>query len=263
MIMMNSSNKIYRLICILDSTTSNYLHIHILDSSYLENFSKFSATLQDQPKNNFLYQWGNISHLKEQNRSPKVKASEIKKFGHIGIGSAWRGIEKIDGIGGGEGFLFNTKNFRIIKGNEVVAAKAEEEYWNFQIADFNGAQKISELQGKEISGREELTKILKNFSKGQFSTGQIFIASFEAKFIGDFFARSNGIFPEDEVLERSKSLFTSDIKGGHLVGGSRNSGDIKSLKEKFSENEALTIDFTIQITSDILLKSATELVILT
>lgn len=257
MIMMKNVAKTYRLICILDSTTSDYLHIHILDSNYLESFEKFSATLSPQAKNHFLYQWGALEDLEKNRRSPKVSAQEIKKFGHIGIGSAWRGIEGEGGIGGGEGFLFNSQNFRIIKGNEVLPVLDEGTYWNFQIADFNGAKKISELRDQEISGRDELTKILK-----KQANGEIFIASFEAKFIPDFFARSNGIFPEDKVLNPKKSLFTSEIKGGHLVGGSKNFGDLKSLKEKFSEEEASSIDFRLQVTSDVLLKAAEQLVIL-
>lgn len=251
MIMMKKNRK-YRFICILDSLHSPYLHIHILDSSYLKPLAEFSFS--SEAKNHDLFQWGDIADLEKKSRRPKVTASEIKKFGTIGIGSAWMGVEGIDGCGGGEGFFFNGENFRIIKGNEVVAAKKDETYWNFQIADFDGAKKI-DLGNKKIFGRMQLTKIL-----SEIANKQIFISSFDAEFVGDYFARSNGIFDSDEVENRTNSLFLNEIKGGHLVGGSKNSGDLKSLRLNFSDEQAQESDFTLELRSEILLKPAQKIV---
>jgi hypothetical protein len=244
----------YRFICILEHPVSS-LHIHILDNFYLKPLEKFSATISPKIKNNFLFQWGSPVDLKNKIRREKVSAKEIKKFGEIGIGSAFRGEEKKGGIGGGEGFLFNDENFRIIKGNEVLKASDDEKYWTFQIADFSGAKKVSGI--KKISGRKNLKKILL-----EKANGKGFVATFDAEFIGEFFARSNGIFPEDKVKNREESLFEKKIKGGHLVGGDAASGNIKSLKNKFSEERAKQIDFAFKIAGPVLLKSHNSLVLL-
>jgi len=248
--MMKARN--YRFIAVLDSLSLQYLHIHILDSSFLKPLCEFSFS--PIAKNHDLFQWGNISDLEKKSRREKVSADEIKKFGQIGIGSAWMGIEGNGGLGGGEGFFFNNENFRIIKGNEVIPAKENETYWNFQIADFDGAKKI-DLGNKKISGRENLTKIL-----SEISEGKIFIATFDAEFSDEYFARSNGIFFHDQVADRSQSLFENEIKGGHLVGGSKNSGDLKSLQLKLPSEQAAVSDFSIKLNSEILLKPAQKIV---
>lgn len=245
-------SKKYRFICILDSLAQEYLHIHILDSDFLKPLADFSFS--PTAKNHDLFQWGDLEDLEKKSRRPKTSADEIKKFGHIGIGSAWMGVEGEGGRGGGEGFFFNGENFRIIKGNEVIAAKENETYWNFQIADFDGAKKV-DLSNKKISGRAELTKILREISEQK-----IFIACFDANFSAKFFARSNGIFAHDQVSNPTQSLFTQQIKGGHLVGGSTNSGDLKSLAEKLSAQQAALSDFTIELASEILLKPAERIV---
>jgi hypothetical protein len=245
--------KTFRFICILDSLSADYLHIHILDSSYLEPLEDFSRKLSANQQNCVLYQWGNLQDLEKEQRKVKVLAREIKKSCNIGIGSCWKGSEKKGGIGGGEAFLFDSQNFRITKGNEVFKVKDEQGYWNFQQADFNGAQKFSTLE--KISGREEL----KNFLLKK-TGNKAFVATFDAEFSGDFFARSNGIFPEDNVKNPAQSLFEKEINGGHLVGGSNNTGDLKSLKQRFDENEAALIDFSFYLRSEILLKSHDKIV---
>ncbi len=267
-------SKIYRLICILDSvedgnkTLSNldaspdYLHIHILESENLESIEKFSQKISNESPSkdlsSILYQWGIPLEKEAHTRSARVSDQEIKKFGQIGIGSAARGNDesRSDFIGGGEGFLFDSQSFRITKGNKIFEMNDDEKYWIFQVCDFGGAQKISEFNQKKIDGRENLKKILK-----EKSGNRPLIATFDAEFEGDFFARSNGIFPDDKIFgsERSKSLFDREIKGGHLVGGSKNEGDIESLRQKFSEEKISDIDFSLKITSDILLKKIDEL----
>ena len=266
---------IYRLICILDSIKSdsldqdkilseidaspNYLHIHIAESKALESIDDFKLKLKQESKNNILFQFGIPLEKDAKTRSEKISASEIAKFGNIGIGSAARGLseEKHDFIGGGEAFLFDKNNLRITKGNAVFKADDNQKYWAFQTADFDGAKIIPDFKNVKINGREELVEILKKKSEGR-----AFIATFDVEFVGDFFARSNGIFPEDEkYIENPKiTLFEKSVKGGHLVGGSKNLGDIASLKTKFkSDDETNSIDFALIIKSDILLKPIEEL----
>lgn len=241
---MKRPNKNYRLICILDA---QYLHIHIVSSDNFQPIEIFAKKISDKPSDNILYQWGQLEDLKNHNRSVKVLASEINKFGQIGIGSLWRGNEKNGGMGGGEGFLFDDYNFRIIKGNKILEVADSEGYWTFQVANFNGAKIFTDLSGCRVNGRLSLQELLLKKSENK-----PFIATFDVEFIGEFFARSNGIFIEDE--QSSKSLFTEEIVGGHLLGGSNNLGDIKSLKEKFSEAEIGSIDFSFVIKSQVLLQ---------
>lgn len=171
--------------------------------------------------------------LENKSRRPKVLASEIKKFGQVGIGSAWNGIEGTGGIGGGEGFLFDDQNFRITKGNEVIKAREDEQYWNFQIADFSGAKKISTLRDQKIFGRKNLAETLLYESQGKR-----FVVTFDVEFVGEFFARSNGVFLEDKVSESTKSL-----------------------QQKFSADAALSVDFTVLARSEILLKTIDEIIL--
>ncbi len=258
-------SKIYRLICILDSikgedkaVSCEYLHIHILKSDLIATIDEFAKTLAARSKNYSLFQWGALWQKDVHVRSVKVLASEIKKFGQIGIGAAARGNNEQAGdfIGGGEGFLFNLQNFRITKGNQVFKALNDQGYWTFQVADFNGAE-IFDADRKIIKGRKELLRILKDKSGGR-----AFVAVFDAKFEGDFFARSNGVFPEDNVTNSTQLLFDKEIKGGHLVGGSSDNGDILSLKERFTQEKACLIDFAFTITSNILLKPVNEVLII-
>lgn len=270
-------SKKYRLICVLDSIDSgevtlstmdaspNYLHIHVLESERLGSIENFSQESSGQNIDNFLYQWGIMFEKDAKIRSAKVTAEEVKKFGQVGIGSAACGeveskkrdrdgnlIEK-DFIGGGEAFLSNGQNFRITKGGGVFEVADQEKYWSFQVADFSNAQRISELKENQIDGREKLLEILK-----EKSGGKPFIATFDAEFVGNFLARSNGIFPEDKaaVQNPEQSLFSENIKGGHLVGGSRNVGDIESLRNSGFSQEA---DFSLKIVSDVFLKPIDQL----
>ena len=266
-------SRIYRLICILDSVASDdqtissmdaspdYLHIHILDSSYLRPLEEaLEDTLQGNVgTDNALYQWGTPFEKDTHTRSTKVSAEEIKNHGQIGIGSASRGNNEMEGdfIGGGEAFLFNSQNFRLTKGNEIFSAADSQKYWAFQTANFSNAVKIDDLSGSTISGRRNLMDILK-----EKSNSRPFVATFDAEFHGKFFTRSNGIFPEDLefVREPELSLFDDEIKGGHLVGGNDNPGDVKSLQQKFSsEEEIKEIDFSLRILSPIFLKPLNEL----
>lgn len=260
----------YRLICIADSfvngdktiseldASPNYLHIHILKSDGLETIEEFQQKLKDKSDNNTLFQWGIPLEKDAKTRSEKVSAAVVKEFGNVGLGSAARGQSEYqkDFIGGGEAFLFDEQNFRITKGDTVFEAKDDQTYWTFQVADFNGAKKISDLKNSTIFGRENLMQTLKEQSKGK-----PFVAVFDAEFEGDFFARSNGIFPEDKAIIKNpnQSLFEADINGGHLVGGANNQGDVDSLKQKFSESEAIKNDFVLTIKSDVILKPINEL----
>lgn len=44
-----------------------------------------------------------------------------------------------------------------------------------------------------------------------------------------------------------------------MLGGSTNSGDIKSLSSKFEQNSVETVDFSLLITSNVLLKEVRDL----
>jgi len=262
-------SKTYRLICIVDSVQNgdhtlstldaspDYLHIHILESNYLKTIDELSSQLNPQATNEILFQWGIPLEKDAKTRSAKVSAKTIKKFGQIGIGSAARGDSERTGdfIGGGEAFLFDEQNFRVSKGDGVFEVQDDQRYWTFQVADFNGAKKFDDLNGSRIEGRNHLMQILK-----EKSDGKPFVAVFDAEFEGNLFARSNGIFPEDEskVFNPQQSLFDTEIKGGHLVGGSQNQGDIDSLKQKFHES-ANAIDFVLTVKSDVILKPINEL----
>ena len=264
---------IYRLICIANSvkdnenilsttdTSSDYLHIHLLKSKYLKPIEEFVIKDPEESDDKNLYQWGTIFEKDAHGRFAKVSAAEIKQYGQVGIGSIAKGDEQEgDFIGGGEGFLFDSQNFRITKGNKVFPVTDDQTYWTFQIANLSDALRIPELFGQKISGRENLMHILKTRSGGRS-----FVATFDAIFDGRFFARSNGIFPEDmkHVENPHKSLLDKDIQGGHLVGGSDNSGDIASLKEAFDLAEVRAINFSCRIVSSVILKPIEELKIIT
>ena len=222
--------------------------------------AEFKKTLTQQSENNTLTQWGIPLELAAKSRSPKVSSQEIKQHGQVGIGSAFRGNEQSGNFfGGGEGFLFGSQNFRVTRGGKAFEVKDEEGFWTFQVADFAGAQAISDSVGQEISGRGQLLEMLK-----EKSGGKPFVAVFDAKLHKGSFVRSNGIFPEDEVARRAKSTFDAQAdqtRGGHLVGGSGNKGDLLSLRESLGSEEAATNDFSLTIKSEILLKPIDELAI--
>jgi len=263
-------SKIYRLICIVDSinkggdtistmdASPDYLHIHILDSEHLNLIDSPIRKIPEKETSNTLYQWGTIFEKDTHTRSTKVSAEEIKEYGQIGIGSASRGRdERIeDFIGGGEAFLFDSQNFRITKGNGIFEAGDEQKYWTFQVADFSDATRTDDLKGQTISSRKNLMEILK-----LKSGGEPFIATFDATFNDRFFTRSNGIFPEDVrfIEDPNLVLFDTEINGGHLVGGSKNTGDIESLKQKFTQESIDIADFSLQIVSPVFLKPINEL----
>jgi len=257
----------YRLICILDALTDsdntistldaspNYLHIHLLRSDLLsETIEEFASKISNQNLNidDALYQWGIISEKTTKTRFAKVMAQKIKEYGQIGIGSVARGKENIGQfIGGGEAFLFNGDNYRITKGNTVFKADENQKYWTFQVANFNNASISTDLIGKTINGREHLLEILK-----EKSGGKALVATFDAEFDGEFFARSNGIFPEDKqsVINIDQTLFENDINGGHLLGDSTNIGDLESLEANINQQNNKTIGFSLKILSPVLLK---------
>lgn len=260
------SLKTYRFICVSDfyqvipsnNLSPDYLHIHILESSRLEPIEKLALSNFKKDHSDILYQWGNVFEKNTNTRSAKVSGKRIKQYGQVGIGSVARGSDEKNGdfISGGEGFLFGSQSFRITKGNAVFESCDDQEYWIFQVADFGNACKIFDLSERVVVGREDLMQILR-----EKSGGQPFVATFDAVFRGKFFARSNGIFPEDipSVKNPTKILFDHKIKGGHLVGGSRNKGDVESLKEKFSSKETESINFSCQIVSTVFLKPIKEL----
>ena len=261
-------SDIYRFICILDShsldnenklseldVAPGYLHIHILRlSQELKPIDEFSAKINTDSKNNILFQWGTPLEKESATRSEKVSLATISQLGQVGIGSAARGKNEQDEdfIGGGEAFFFDGKSVRVTKGDQVITTEHDQTYWTFQVADFNGAKNIDSLNNQKVTGRKSLMNLLKFYSGDK-----PFIATFDAEFEGDFFARSNGIFPEDKriVENPDKSLFDKDINGGHLLGGSDNGGDVKSLKLKFSNEQVNDIDFSLIIRSNVILKS--------
>ncbi len=263
-------SETYRLICVVDSVqdgdqtiseidaSPDYLHIHILKSDQLQTIEEFSSKLSNKTKNETLFQWGIPLQKDAKTRSEKVSATTIKEFGHIGLGSAARGTgEQIkDFTGGGEGFLLDDQNFRITRGNKAFKADETQKYWTFQVADFNGAGKFSDLKGKTISSRNSLMQSLEHLSGGK-----PFVATFDVEFEGDFLARSNGIFPEDEAMVQNpnQTVFDTEIQGGHLVGGTTNQGDIDSIKLKFPDSKFDEIDFVLTVKSDIILKPISEL----
>ncbi|NBV06159.1 MAG: hypothetical protein EBS06_02850 [Proteobacteria bacterium] len=244
------SKKKYRFICVVDSAkktddegnlsdldvSPGYLHIHIVDSEVLDPIEKFSKKLSKESLNKYLFQWGIPLEKDAKTRSRKVLASEVKEFGQVGIGSLARGEneQKKDFIGGGEAFLCDSKNLRITKGNSLFEVADNEGYWTFQVCDFNGSKKISHLKDQSINGRDSLMNLLTEISEGKPC-----MSIFDAEFNGNFFARSNGIFLEDKSLvkDSSISLFDNEAVGGHLVGGSSNEGDLKSLQERFNQSK--------------------------
>lgn len=259
----------YRLVCVLDAVSDadntkssmdvspDYLHIHILKTSYLRSFDEFIDSCVNDSSENTLYQWGVPFDKTSKTRSAKVFAEEIFEKGNIGIGSAAVGEaeNKGDFIGGGEAFLTGSQNFRTSKGNKVFESPAQQTYWTFQVSDFGNAQKFDDLNGLIVNGRQNLMLLLKDRSQGK-----PFIATFDAEFEGDFFARSNGIFPEDAsfIQDPNKTLFCNDAEGGHLVGGSTNSGDLESLSERFNLSDSLSTDFSLKIVSALAIKSIDE-----
>ncbi len=262
----------YRLICVLDSVSDgdntessmdvspDYLHIHIIKSSYLKPFDEFINSCAGNLNDNTLYQWGIPFEKNSHIRSAKVSTEEIFTKGNIGIGSAARGEEdKKDFIGGGEGFLAGSQNFRISKGNKVFTSNQQQSYWTFQVSDFSNSQKFDDFTNAIVSGRDNLTTLLKNKSRGK-----PFIATFDAEFEGNFFARSNGIFPEDISSTKNPdiALFAGDAEGGHLLGGSNNPGDLESL-QILSLNNGTYSNFSIRIVSSIAIKPISEVKIST
>jgi len=261
--------KDYRFICILDSvengneTISNLdaspdcLHIHILKSDLMKSsIDSFASSLNSESINFNMYQWGTPLDKEAGVRSEKVSAEEIKAYSQVGIGSAARGAgeESGDFIGGGEGFLFNEENYRITKGNKALPVEDEEKYWTFQACDFNGAKVVNDLKEIEINGRNNLLNLLKDKSENK-----PFIAVFDADFSGDYLSRSNGIFPEDhKAVDNLNNVFSSNIQGGHLLGGSSNKGDLASLKS-FDPTIIKEHDFSLKITSNVLLKEVHDL----
>ena len=267
-----SGQKTYRLICILDSLSSfdsnpstldlspNYLHIHALEAKHLQPIDEFSKTLSFDAADYSIKQWGIPLEKDAHNRSVKVLSSQIKGRGQIGIGSAARGFER-DGsfCGGGEGFLFGDQNFRITKGGEAFAAEDDEGFWTFQVADFNGAKIFPNSKDIKINGRKELLQYLLEKSEGT-----PFVVTFDAIFEKNSFLRSNGIFPEDEEMKMPDSLLDATlegVKGGHVVGGSDNEGDLQSLLTKLDGEQAAENNFSLTITSEVLLKPVHEVLI--
>lgn len=264
----------YKFIIILDSVDDalssldcqpNYLHIHILDSKKGQKFSDILKQVNSQSPmqpnidsaENILLQWGQPFGKEAMSRSVVVKAKDLENF-DVGLGSFGIGNESVEKdknsfISGGEAYKMGQDNFRITKGNAVFEVDKNQGYWIFQTTTFKNAQIYSDVIGQEIDGREKLLDFLKGIS----NDSKPFVAMFEASFIGDFYSRSNGIFPEDliEVEDPKKILFSSvESIGGHLLGGSNNQGDIISLQQKLSKTEAEKHDFKIKIHSPIIFK---------
>ncbi|MFM2200018.1 MAG: hypothetical protein RL769_71 [Pseudomonadota bacterium] len=272
------NSRKYQFIAILDSVDHSqskldcqpdYLHIHILDSEKGQDFSKYleqvnlqlQISCNDSSTKNILLQWGLPIDKEAKSRSVVVKAKDLENF-DVGLGSFAVGNESFGNsknffISGGEAFKMGQKNLRITKGNEVFEVGEEQGYWIFQATNLNNAQIHYNVIDQEIDGREKLLDFLKDKSDSK-----PFVAMFEASFIGDFYSRSNGIFPEDfERVEDPKKILFSGIEsvGGHLLGGSNSKGDIISLQEKLSLTQAKDHNFRIKILSPIILKSFNEL----
>lgn len=268
----------YNVIAILDSVDyslssldcqPDYLHIHILDTEKGSKFSDILKQVNSQPSmpfnqhstENILLQWGQPSDKEAMSRSVVVKAKDLENF-DVGLGSFGMGNEspKKDKnlfISGGEAYKMGEDNLRITKGNVVFEVDKNQGYWIFQATTFKNSQVYCDDINQEIDGREKLLEFLKDKSGSK-----PFVAMFEASFIGDFYSRSNGIFPEDfgRVEDPKKILFSgNESVGGHLLGGSKSQGDIISLQEKFSLTQAKDHNFRIKILSPIILKSFDEL----
>ena len=269
----SNNKKIHRVICILDAvnneelTFSNldlspeYLHIHALESKKLQSIADFKKNLSDEVVDDYLVQWGVIEEKNANTRYTKVSSKEINKFGQVGIGSASKGDERKNSfIGGGEGFLFGSKNFRITKGGKAFISTQDEGFWTFQVSDFNGSKSFLECEGKKINSREELLEILK-----ERADGKPFVATFDAMFDEKNLARSNGIFPQDNIDENQESVFDisrKEISGGHVIGDSSNDGDIKSFNESGQVKKGVRKnDFGLTILSEVLLKPIEEILI--
>jgi len=274
---LEDNSAIYQFIAVVDSFDEmwlsdldcqpNYLHIHILKvgvndqnfSQYLQKIKSLTSSSDNDLLDGILFQWGLPSDLKTKSRSVSVRAKHLKNF-DTGIGSLARGNESGDEhknsfIGGGEAFKLLDTNVRITKGNKFFNVSDEDGYWTFQAPTSKNAKIFNDVINQEIDGRNMLLDFLKNKS-----SGKPFFAVFNGQFIKDFYTRSNGIFPEDiSVIEKpQRVLFESDEAiGGHLLGGTQSSGDLKSLQEKFTACQAKIQDFKIKFTSELIIIPST------
>lgn len=221
--------RIYRVIGIYDNSSvdkqNRYLHIHLLDNSLLPDFLLAKSKLQGKP--NILYQWGKLEDLSNNQRKPVVNNKTALDYGQIGIGSV---IKKFNDNYhfGGEGFIFAKQAFRITKGNKAMITNYNTNYWLLQITAFKGSFRTDKI--KQASSRDNLiNQILAVIENSHKDT--MFITSFLASFeVDNFYVRSNGIFPEDAVDNKTLSFFANtEAIGGHLIGDSNNLGDQKMI----------------------------------
>jgi hypothetical protein len=215
-----------------------YLHMHILDNHFLQG-----ASLTQQGEPNVLYQWGRPEDHRQNKRSVTVTEEQRAIYGSLGIGSAAIGSERTgDFCGGGEGFIYGDKSYRIIKGNQVIEMEKDLGYWTLQLTAFQGRQIIDQVS--KATSREGLVNQLIQ------ATGhdQMFITTFLARFpVQSLYARSNGIFPHDPVDYPLLNSFSGEVAvGGHVIGDSDKSGDIATPNHKLASVE-LYIEGSIEL----------------
>ncbi len=134
-------------------------------------------------------------------------------------------------VGGGEVFIVPCDNgaikaFRITKGQGIFPLSLEDKCWTCEIAHNDKAIEVP-LKREMIGSRQELLEILQQSHGGDKTLP--FIAKFDVCFEKEHLAaRSNGIWPMDEVGEKAVTLFAAretDPVGGHLLGDSDSDGD--------------------------------------
>ncbi len=216
--------------------TPGYLHVHAVRKDELEKLPVINASaIAQKQQDKTIYQWGFSSDKDLGARFPVVSIGDVLQYGDLGVGSAAAGgaEEKSSFVGGGEVFLVpcaeGVRAFRITKGQGIFPLQLEDCCWTVEVIRSDSeAMTICSNRDEIVNSREELLNLLQQFHCKDGS--QPFIAIFEARFERENFAiRSNGIFPQDEVADRTISLFTSigdvDPVGGHVLGDSASESD--------------------------------------
>ncbi len=217
--------------------TPGYLHLHAIKTSELERLPTIPlpTAKENADAEQTIYQWGLASDKDLGVRAPIVSINDIISYGNLGVGSGAIGDheEKSSFVGGGEVFIVpalenEVRAFRITKGQGVFPMSAQDQCWTFEVTSDAKAMVIPIEESKQnINSRSQLLKLLQE-AHGQ---GDInFIAKFKARFNREnFAARSNGVWPLDDVAQKDVSLFSAtnglDPVGGHLLGDSNSEGD--------------------------------------
>lgn len=196
-------------------------HIHLLKKSLLTE-DIFSHSISSS-KAGVLYQFGLLENLDKKSRRVVLKEQERRSYGNIGLGSVCRGDERLNHyIGGGEGFFWGGDAYRVTKGGVAFKVNDNQGYWFAQLMNFEHPLEILGLKNSQDVASNFLTvELLVEFILLELQLGRIpFMATFTVSFdTATFIARSNGLFPEDEVILSDMNVFQHSFNtdGGHLL----------------------------------------------